>query len=184
MHATMVLRETGQDGLWVGESAVSQWVRSRLWAVARTGLPVLILGEPGTGRRLAARLVHGVRASPEAPFVRVVCGRLHPAQAEEVLFGGVAPGAFERAQGGTLFLEEIEGLPLTLQERLVPRLTLDSSPPPGAPESGDVRVIAATDQDLGKQASAGRFCPALFVRLALAPVRLPPCASDDRISPC
>ena len=94
MHAAMVLREMRQDLLWVGESAGSQWVRSRLWGVARTGLPVLVLGEPGTGRRLAARLVHSASGRLEAPFVRVDCGRLHAAQAEGVLFGGVEPGAF------------------------------------------------------------------------------------------
>jgi DNA-binding NtrC family response regulator len=176
MHAAMVLRETGQYGLWVGESGVSQWVRSRLWEVAQTGLPVLILGEPGSGRRLAARLVHGVSHPLEAPFVRVECGRLHAAQAEGVLFGGVELGAFERAQGGTLLLEEIEGLPLPLQERMCQGLATGRWPCPGerAPEPLAVRVMAATDQDLGKQASAGRFCPELFVRLALAPVRLPP----------
>ena len=100
MHAAMALSEVRQDLLWVGESAGSQWVRSRLWEVARTDLPVLILGEPGTGRRLAARLVHGVSQTPEAPFVRVDCGRLHAAQAEGVLFGGSKPGAFEQAEGG------------------------------------------------------------------------------------
>ena len=79
MHPAMAVDEVHQDTLWVGESSGSQWVRSRLWEVARTGLPVLILGEPGTGRRLAARLVHGVSQRPEAPFVRVDCGRLHAA---------------------------------------------------------------------------------------------------------
>ena len=174
MHAAMVLREMRQDTLWVGESAGSQWVRSRLWEVARTGLPVLILGEPGSGRRLAARLVHGVSQPPEAPFVRVDCGRLHAAQAEGMLFGGEESGAFEQAEGGTLFLEEIEALPLELQERMLEVLTSDSSAGSSAPDPGDVRVIAGTDQDLGRRSSAGRFCPELFVRLALVPVRLPP----------
>ena len=183
MHAAMVLREIRQDTLWVGESAGSQWVRSRLWEVARTGLPVLILGEPGTGRRLAARLVHGVSRPPEAPFVRVDCGRLHAAQAEGVLFGGEEPGAFEQAERGTLFLEEIEALPLKLQERMLQALTSSSSAGSGVPELVDVRVIAGTDQDLGKLASAGRFCPELFVRLALVPVRLPPLRKRRRDIP-
>lgn len=174
MHAAMVLREIRQDTLWVGESAGSQWVRNRLWEVARTEFPMLILGEPGTGRRLAARLVHGVSQPPEAPFVRVDCGRLHAAQAEGVLFGGAEPGAFEQAEGGTLFLEEIEALPLELQERMLQALTSGSSAGSGAPELLDMRVIAGTDQDLGKLASAGRFCAELFFRLALVPVRLPP----------
>jgi DNA-binding NtrC family response regulator len=176
MHAAMVLRESRQDTLWVGESAGSQWVRSWLWEVARTGLPVLILGEPGTGRRLAARLVHGVSRPPEAPFVRVDCGRLHAAQAEGVLFGGVEPGAFAQAAGGTLFLEEIEALPLELQRRVHQVLATGPLPRPGELEPGpvDVRVIAGTDRDLGKMASAGRFCPGLFFRLALVPVRLLP----------
>ena len=174
MHAVMAVGEVCQDLLWVGEGACSQWVRSRLWEVARTGFPVLILGEPGTGRRLAARLVHGVSRSPEAPFVRVDCGRLHAAQAEGVLFGGKELGAFEQAEGGTLFLEEIEALPLELQERMLQVLTSVSSAGSDAPELLDMRVIAGTDQDLGKRASAGRFCPELFFRLALVPVRLPP----------
>ena len=182
MHAAMVLREIRQDTLWVGESAGSQWVRSRLWEVARTGLPVLILGEPGTGRRLAARLVHGVSQRPEAPFVRVDCGRLHAAQAEGVLFGDTEPGAFTQAEGGTLFLEEIEALPGVLQERMLEALTSDSSACPGAPES-DMRVIAGTDQDLGRLSSAGRFCVELFVRLALVPVRLPPLRKRRRDIP-
>ena len=174
MHAAMALSEVRQDLLWVGESAGSQWVRSRLWEVTRTGWPVLILGKPGTGRRLSARLVHGVSRSPEAPFVRVDCGRLHAAQAEGVLFGDAEPGAFEQAEGGTLFLEEIEALPLPLQERMLWMLTSGSSARPGEPEPVDLRVIAGTDQDLGKLASAGRFCAELFFRLALVPVRLPP----------
>ena len=178
MHPAMARGEIRQDMLWVGESACSQWVRSRLWEVARTGFPVLILGEPGTGRRLAARLVHGVSRLPEAPFVRVDCGRLHAAQAEGVLFGDAEPGAFAQAAGGTLFLEEIEALPLALQE-----LTNGSSASSNEPEPVDVRMIAGTDQNLGKRASAGRFCPALFFRLALVPVRLPPLRKRRRDIP-
>lgn len=183
MHAAMAVGEVRPDTLWVGESAGSQWVRSRLWEVARTGLPVLILGEPGSGRRLVARLVHAVSRPPEAPFVRVDGGRLHAAQAEGVLFGGEEPGAFEQAEGGTLFLEEIEALPLALQERMLKWLTRGSSADSGAPEPLDVRVIAGTDQDLAKRAAAGYFCPELFVRLALVPVRLPPLRQRRRDIP-
>ena len=86
-------------------------------------------------------------------------------------------------QGGTLFLEEIEALPLALQERMLQALTSDSSACPGAPEPLDVRVIAGTDQDLGKLASAGRFCPGLFFRLALVPVRLSPLRKRRRDIP-
>jgi len=172
----MALGDVRQDLLWVGESACSQWVRSRLWEVARTGFPVLILGEPGTGRRLAARLVHGVSRPPEAPFVRVDCGRLHAAQAEGVLFGEQEPGAFAQAEGGTLFLEEIDALPLALQQRVHPVLATGLLPRPGEsePVAVDVRVIAGTDRDLAKRVSAGRFCAELFFRLVLVPVRLPP----------
>ena len=172
----MAVDEVLQDTLWVGESAGSQWVRSRLWEVTRTGLPVLILGEPGTGRRLAARLVHGVSRLPEAPFVRVDCGRLHAAQAEDVLFGGAEPGAFAQAEGGTLFLEEIEALPMALQERMHQVLATGQLQCPGEPDPVplDVRVTACTDRDLGKLSGAGGFCPELFFRLALMPVRLPP----------
>ena len=172
----MAVGEVRQDLLWVGESAGSQWVRSRLWEVARTEFPVLTLGEPGTGRRLAARLVHGVSRLAEAPFVRVDCGRLHVAQAEGVLFGGEEPGAFAQAEGGTLFLEEIDVLPLVLQKQVHRVLATGQLPHPGDPDPGlvDVRVIAATERDLGKMASAGCFCAVLFFRLALVPVRLPP----------
>ena len=183
MHAAMVLREMRQDTLWVGESAGSQWVRNRLWEVARTGLSVLILGEPGTGRRLSARLVHGVSRSPEAPFVRVDGGRLHAAQAEGVLFGDAEPGASAQAEGGTLFLEEIEVLPRVLQERMLQALTSGSSAGFDVPELVDVRVVAGTDRDLGKRARAGRFCPELFFRLALVPVRLSPLRKRRRDIP-
>ena len=176
MHPAMALSEVRQDMLWVGESACSQWVRSRLWEVARTGLPVLILGKPGTGRRLVARLVHGVSRPPEASFIRIDCGRLHVAQAEGVLFGDAESGAFAQAEGGTLFLEEIEALPLALQQRVHQVLATGQLPCSGEPDSVpmDVRVTACTDRDLGKLVSAGRFCAALFFRLALVPVRLPP----------
>ncbi len=172
----MAVGEVRQDRVWVGESGCSQWVRSRLWEVARTGWPVLILGEPGTGRRLVARLVHGVSRGLEAPFVRVDCGRLHAAQAEEVLFGGEEPGAFEQAEGGTLFLEEVDALPGGWQKQVHRVLATGQRPRLGEPEPVpvDVRVMAGTDRDLGKLASAGCFCPALFFRLALVPVRLPP----------
>ena len=120
---------------------------------------------------------------PEAPFVRVDCGRLHVAQAEGVLFGDAEPGAFAQAEGGTLFLEEIEALLLPLQERMLSAPISGSSACPGAPEPVDLRVIAGTDQDLGKLASAGRFCPELFVRLARVPVRLPPLRKRRRDIP-
>lgn len=172
----MTVRTNPSTLIWIGASPALQWVKTQLWEVARTELPVLVIGEPGTGRNLAARTVHALGERKEDSFVRVACGTLHEAQGAGVLFGGETPGAFEKAHGGTLFLDEIDALPWTLQRRVLHALTTKQFLRSGTPEPVDVdmRVIASTDRELGKLARVGHFCTELYYRLAIVPVKLPP----------
>jgi len=154
--------------------------------LARSRLPVLLQGETGSGKEVAARVVH--RSSPRAagPFVAINCATLAEALAESELFGhekgaftGAAArrlGAFESAQGGTLFLDEVGELSehnqarllRALQERAVVRLGST------APVPVDVRVVAATNRDLLHDIARGRFREDLYFRLNGATVMLPP----------
>ncbi|MBT4496790.1 MAG: sigma-54-dependent Fis family transcriptional regulator [Gemmatimonadetes bacterium] len=168
----------GKDLMWVGNSTAIQWVKTQLKEVAETDLPVLILGAPGTGRRLAARTVHALSERREKPFITVECGGLHQLQADRFLFGGDVDfpqrGVFEKAQGGTVFLEEVDALPCGLQERLLKVLTEEQKRRNGSSQSGvtEVRLVAATHQDLPRLVRAGAFCAELYYRLGIAPVKL------------
>lgn len=173
------MENAGKDLTWVGTSAAIQWIKTQLKEVAETDLPVLIIGAPGTGKRLAARTVHAMSERREKPFVTVECGGLHELQAERFLFGeGVDPshrGVFEQAEGGTAFLEEVEALPRRSQERLLGVLAGDQARRNGSSSSdaAEVRLIAATHQDLPRLVRAGTFCAELYYRLGIAPVKLP-----------
>ena len=168
----VVSRIVPTDLIWVGDSAPIQWVRTQLKEVAETDLPVLLIGEPGTGRRRAARIVHALGARKDQPFLQVDFGALHPALTEGLLFG--RDGAFEQAEGGTIFLEEIEQTSKELQEDLLFHIRARRpSRAPGGRTSG-VRVLAAASQDLGRMTLEGSFHPELFYRLNIVPVRLPP----------
>jgi DNA-binding NtrC family response regulator len=168
----------GKDLTWVGTSVAIQWVKTQLKEVAETDLPVLVLGAPGTGRRLAARTVHMLSERRGKPFITVECGRLHELQADRFLFGGDVDsshqGVFVKAQGGTVFLEEVDALPRGLQERLLKVLVEDQTRRNGSSQSGaaEVRLVAATHQDLPRLVRAGAFCAELYYRLGIAPVKL------------
>lgn len=170
----------GRDLVWVGESAPIQWIKTQLKEVAETDLPITMIGEPGSGRRLAARTVHALGARKDHPFIEVNCGTLHEALADSVLFGqkGASPkkGAFAQAEEGTIFLEEIEGLPKASQEHLLRALKKKRIEGKGGkqPLTFDVRVIAATGQDLDRMVKIGVFCAELYYRLSIVPVKLPP----------
>lgn len=149
-------------------------------------VPVLILGETGTGKELFAEAIHSASPRHAKPFVAVNCGALTSELANSELFGhkkGAFTGAtsdrkghFEEASGGTLFLDEVGDLPLDTQVRLLRVLQSGEVTPLGQSASVKVntRIIAATHRDLSADISAGRFREDLFYRLAVGILRLPP----------
>ena len=152
--------------------------------VVGTRAPVLIEGEPGTGRSRLAELIHEHSPRRGARFVRMTCAGLAAETIERELFGGVdgsAPegprgaGRLELADGGTLFLEQVESLPATTQVRLLRFLQDRAFDRVGGAETrhADVRVIAATSHDLEADTRAGRFREDLRVRLSLVRLEMP-----------
>ena len=161
-------------------------VFSRLRRVTDSNCNVLITGETGTGKELAAQALHQTSLRRRSPFVAINCGGINPTLVESELFGheqgaftGASrrrPGVFEQADGGTLFLDEIAELPLELQPRLL--RVLDSGEVRRIGATGafhvDVRVVAATNRDLAADVRAGRFRGDLYYRLRVIEVHLPP----------
>ncbi|HEX9292001.1 MAG TPA: sigma-54 dependent transcriptional regulator [Anaeromyxobacteraceae bacterium] len=169
----------------VGKSARMQEVYRLLEQAAGLDITVLLLGETGTGKELAARAIHYHSARKTRRFLPVNCGALPPDLVESELFGhargaftGAAAakaGLFEEADGGTLFLDEVGELPLATQVKLNRALQEKEIRRVGdnAAVKVDVRILAATHRDLKAEAAAGRFREDLFYRLHVFPVRLP-----------
>ena len=154
--------------------------------VARCRLPVLILGESGSGKEGIARAIHRGGERRAAPFLAVNCAALPEPLLETELFGaerGAYTGAdrdriglYRLADGGTLFLDEIGDMPLVMQAKLL-RVLQDGRVRPvgGAREhTADVRIVAATHRDLGELIARRRFRPDLYYRLAVVEIRVPP----------
>ncbi|MBX3229669.1 MAG: sigma 54-interacting transcriptional regulator [Labilithrix sp.] len=173
-------------GALVGGSGAMQRLFDILERVASSEIDVLIQGESGTGKELVATEV--VQRSPRGggPLVVVDCGALSPSLVESELFGHVRgaftgadrdrEGAFEAADGGTVFLDEIGELPLELQPKLLRALESREVRRVGQTRTidVDVRVIAATHRDLEREVNRGRFREDLYYRLAKVAVRIPP----------
>ncbi len=169
-------------GSLVGTAEKTRVVFAQLRGIAREDMNLLLEGETGTGKELAARAVHQHSMRRHGPFKVVDCNLITEEKAERELFGGLradedkgAKGVFEAAQGGTLFLDEVGELPLSLQPKLL--RVLESREVPsltGAPIAVDVRVIASTHRNLEEDVRQGRFRADLYFRLAVARVRLPP----------
>jgi transcriptional regulator with GAF, ATPase, and Fis domain len=161
-------------------------VMERLRLVSRSDVPVLILGETGSGKELVARAIHTGSARPAGPFMRVNCGAIPPDLIDSQLFGherGSFTGAtetrkgwFERADGGTLFLDEIGELPLAAQVRLLRILQDGQLERVGGQEAikVDIRVVTATHRDLTVMVRQGQFREDLWYRIAVFPILLPP----------
>jgi len=170
----------------VGKSARMREVYRLLEQAAGLDITVLLGGETGTGKELAARAIHYHSSRKERRFVAVNCGALPPDLVESELFGhargaftgatSAKPGLFEEAAGGTLFLDEVGELPLPTQVKLNRALQEKEIRRVGdnAPSKVDVRVIAATHRDLKAEVQAGRFREDLYYRLHVFPIRLPP----------
>ena len=180
-----VTKSTSLGGL-LGTSATMRAVYDALERAAPTTAPVLLTGESGTGKELAARAIHAGSARAKEPFEVVDCGGLPPTLIESELFGhergsftgalGEREGAFERADGGTIFLDELGELPLELQPKLLRALGEAEIRRVGGKKTRriDVRVVAATNRDLRREVNSGRFRADLFYRLAVIQVRMPP----------
>lgn len=170
----------------LGESPPIQHVRAMIEKLARSQAPIYITGESGSGKELAARLIHTGGARREKPFVPVNCGAIPENLVESEFFGyrkGAFTGAeadregfFHAANGGTLFLDEVADLPLTMQVKLLRAIQEKRVRKIGATAEDpvDVRIICATHQNLSALVETGKFRQDLYYRLAVIELRMPP----------
>jgi transcriptional regulator with PAS, ATPase and Fis domain len=170
----------------IGRSAAMLRLRNRLDRLAHSNASVLILGETGTGKEIAARYVHTASTRRDAPFIALNCAALPEALMESELFGharGAFTGAHQSykgkirlAQGGTLFLDEIGDMPLPAQAKMLRFLESGEIFGVGAlrTEIVDVRIVAATNHDLAERVRQGLFRKDLYYRLNIAQVELCP----------
>jgi transcriptional regulator with PAS, ATPase and Fis domain len=170
----------------VGGSEPMQRLRQTLARIAPTRSTVLIQGETGTGKDLLARAIHHASDRADAPFVRANCAAMPSSLIDSTLFGHEAGsftgahrrqlGRFERAHGGTLFIDEIGELPLTLQPKLLHALQEREIERVGgaAPVAVDVRVVAATNRHLAEMVATGAFRADLYYRLNVLTLNPPP----------
>ncbi len=171
---------------FVGSGPAIERILYDLIGVAGTSCPVLFEGESGTGKEQLARIIHDIACGAGAPFEAVNCGAIPEALVESELFGhrvGAFTGAtrehrgvFERARGGTVFLDEIAEMPLSAQVKLLRVLQDGTFSPVGGEELRHCasRVIAATHRDLRREVAARRFREDLYYRLNVFPIRIPP----------
>jgi len=170
----------------LGQSPAMRRIFAMAAKVAAADVTVLLEGETGTGKGLLADVIHRQSRRANGPFVVVDCGAIPPTLIESELFGHekgaftgahvARVGAFEAAQGGTVFLDEIGELPLDLQTKLLRALEERTIKRVGStkPVRLDVRVLAATNRDLREAVNAGRFRADLYYRLAVVRMRIPP----------
>ena len=173
-------------GRIIGESPALKKMLARLEAVAQTGASVLIQGESGVGKELVAHVIHARSPRSHGPLVKVNCASIPHELFESEFFGHVKGaftgahrdrvGRFQLADGGTIFLDEVGEIPLSLQSKLLRVLQESEYERVGdeATHSVDVRVIAATNRDLDEAVVEGRFREDLYYRLSVFPIDVPP----------
>jgi DNA-binding NtrC family response regulator len=180
------LADTDRFGSMIGRSVKMRELFARLEKLAKSDATVLVTGETGAGKELVAEALHDDSPRANGPFVVLDCGSIPPNLIESELFGhergaftGATTsyaGAFERAHGGTVFLDEIGELPLAMQPKLLRVLERKEVRRVGGNKTVevDVRIVAATNRDLGVEVNRGRFREDLYYRLAVARVHVPP----------
>jgi len=178
-------RLTGLDHM-IGTAPKMRAIFELIENIAPQSSRVLITGESGTGKELVARAIHENSARAKDPFITINCGAFPETLLESELFGymkGAFTGAnenrrglFQAAHGGTLFMDEIGNMSVTMQVKLYRVLQEGKVRPIGSTEESDVnvRVIAATNKDLEKEIAEGRFREDLYYRLSVIPIHLPP----------
>src|SRR5271165_1332793 len=177
-------RLTGQDNI-IGHSTKMRAIFDMITTVAPQTSRVLITGETGTGKELVARAIHENSARSKEPFITINCGAFPETLLESELFGymkGAFTGAnenrhglFQAAHGGTLFMDEVGNMSVTMQVKLYRVLQEGKVRAIGSTEESDVdvRIIAATNKDLAKEIAEERFREDLYYRLSVIPIHLP-----------
>jgi DNA-binding NtrC family response regulator len=180
------LADTDRFGSMIGRSIKMRELFARLDKLAKTDTTVLVTGDTGVGKELVAEALHDSSPRKDGPFVVLDCGSIPPNLIESELFGhergaftgatNSYAGAFERAHGGTVFLDEIGELPLGMQPKLLRVLERKEVRRVGGAKTieVDVRIVAATNRDLGVEVNRGRFREDLYYRLAVARIHVPP----------
>jgi two-component system nitrogen regulation response regulator NtrX len=165
----------------VGDSSVTRTLRQNIERIAKANSRVLVGGESGTGKEVAARMIHRLSERNRGPFMALNCAILHPERIEEELFGTekegvIRAGVLERANGGTLLLDEVSDMPLETQGKIVRLLQDQSFVRLGgrAAVPFDVRVIASTSRLLTDEISNGNFREDLYYRLNVVPLDIAP----------
>jgi two-component system, NtrC family, response regulator GlrR len=184
-HVEVPMSERERFATLVGRSPAMRAVFALLERAAASDSTVLLEGDTGTGKELAAQAIHSESARRDQPFVALDCGAIPPTLLESELFGhdkgaftGAVSdrrGAFESAHGGTVFLDEIGELTTDLQPKLLRVLERREVRPLGSNRvvSVDVRIVAATNRNLRGEVNSGRFRADLFYRLAVLEIRMP-----------
>lgn len=185
-HVRRKIREESLRTRMIGTGKAMENVFYTILRCAEVDSPVLITGETGVGKEIAARAIHAQSARHEKPFVAINCGTLPGDLLESELFGHVKgaftgaisdrPGLFREAEGGTLFLDEIGDIEKRLQVKLLRAIQENEIRPVGDDRSYkvDLRIICATNQDLHKRSEIGDFRRDLFYRISVVPIHIPP----------
>ncbi|MGO4854821.1 nitrogen assimilation response regulator NtrX [Phaeovulum sp. W22_SRMD_FR3] len=165
----------------LGQSVGFRKLREQLDKVTKSNGRVMLTGEPGSGKEVAARFIHAGSARAAAPFITVNSASIAPERMEEVLFGretperGVEKGLLEQSHGGVIYFDEVADMPLGTQSKILRVLTEQQFTRVGGVDKVrvDLRVISSTTRDLAQEIAAGRFRQELFDRLNVVPIAVP-----------